>query len=102
MLNLFTADWNSPYSSENLSNNLSIAIIALVMIVPPIIGLVFRIPVEEWRQRVFMKIYGTVVDGKKHDRQAVILFSIIFFLRKIVFAWSVIKLQDQLWLQITL
>ena len=64
MLNLITANWDTSYSSENLSNKLSIVIIALVLIVPPIIGLVFRIPIEEWRRKVFIKIYGTVVDGK--------------------------------------
>ena len=80
LLNLLTADWNTFYSSERLSNNLSIVIFAMVLIVPPIIGLVFRIPIEEWRRKVFIKIYGTVIDEKKHDRIAVILFTIIFFL----------------------
>ena len=102
LLNLWTANWDTKYPSEELSNKLSIALIIIILVLPLLISLVFRIPVEKWRKQNFVETFGTLTDGKRQSKFTVMISFAIFFIRKLVFVWSVIKLQDYLWLQITL
>ena len=102
VLNLNTANWDTSFSSENYSNNLSIVVLVLILAVPPLILVHLYREYEQWDDENFNRRFGTLIDGRRtnNNRWAVILMLTLFFVRRLVFVITVIHLQDFVWGQI--
>ena len=71
----------------------------MLVIVIPIIILVFLYKnFDRWSEPKFRERFGTLLDGKKiKNKWTVIVLLVLFFVRRLVFVLSVIKLRDFLW-----
>ena len=103
ILNIDTSEFQTTFPSESYSYILSIVILVLVLIIPILILVFLYRNFDRWQDQKFREIYGTLLDGKKtKSKWIVIVHLMLFFLRRLVFVLTVIKLGDFLWAQIAL
>ena len=94
VLNLHTAEWDTPYDSEHFSNVLSIVVVA-------VIGAILLLSIiwlwrnrDKMNEKDFKERCGALVEStntKTHKWSIVAIF-LMFFLRRISFVVSVIYL----------
>ena len=100
-LNMSTVSWDSPYSAVRASTALSIIGLILVGLTYPVLALKyyrnFSILAEKW----FSEHYGSGLEGTKHllkkPRKSILGVPMLFFVRRLLFAASVVLLEDFFW-----
>jgi len=101
VLNLRTADWDTPFPGVRYSTALTLISLILVgLVVPCLLALYcwnFKILAEDQ----FKSKYGAGLEGtklaKKVSPRSILLFPVSFFGRRILFAVSTVFLEDFLW-----
>ena len=100
-LNMSTVIWDSPYPAVRASTALSIIGLILVGLTYPVLALKyyknFSILTEKW----FNDHYGSGLEGTnymfKKPRKSILGVPVLFFVRRILFAVSVVILEDFFW-----
>ena len=95
-LNLQIADWETPFTAEEMSNNLSVVFIILVCGLPITYLLLVCMKPHEWANSKFQSRIGTVFDDldavKLENKERTLLFwPIMFFLRRVAFVIVVLR-----------
>ena len=101
-LNIHTAEWDTLFLAEKVSNYISLFFIALICIWP--LGSIFVAWKEPlcWRDPAFINKYGTIFDGTSTKKQelgqrSLLFVSIIFFFRRVAFVIVVLAFKETLW-----
>ena len=104
-LSLHTVIWNTPFISERFSSALSITCTVLVIVGPLyLIVLLCKLP-SKWSNQHFMDKYGVIFDDfdpkkMENKERALLVWPIVFFLRRVVFVLLVLITKDFLWMQL--
>ena len=101
ILNMSTVTWDSSYPAVKASTAISIIGLILICLTYPALVLKyyknFSILAEKW----FNDHYGSGLEGTKHllkkPRKSILGVPVLFFARRILFAVSVILLEDFFW-----
>ena len=101
-LNLHIANWDSEFTSESFSAYLSIAFILLIIVGPLTVLVTLCIRPTLLRNKKFMDMSGILLidlDPKKMEagERALMIWPIMFFLRRAIFVALVIKIRETLW-----
>ena len=104
VLNLYTADWDTPYDAVHLSNVLAVIIVSIVG--ATLLLLIFwlcrnrnKMNDKKFKERTGALVESTNTEKKKWSLIAVLT---MFFLRRITFVMSVIFLEEFVWGQIAI
>ena len=83
-LNFHTAEWDTLFHAERVSNYLSLLFISLICIWP--VGSIFLACMKPkiWRDQTFIDKYGAILDGTSTSKQelgerSILVIPIIFF-----------------------
>ena len=98
-LNMKFIDWDSPFPSVVYSNWLSMIFGVLILGLPPIFAVFYSCKWRSWNQPGFTAVCGAQLEGtnleiKKSSKWKVIVYTQLFYLRRLVFAYSVLMIED--------
>ena len=104
-MNLQTADWETPFPSEAMSNDLSVVFIVLVSICPVVLLLLTWCRTSLWTKEKFTNRCGAIfddLDPKKLERQerVTLIWPMLFFFRRIAFIIVVLRYRETLIMQL--
>ena len=107
ILNLDTLEWKGDSSSEDYSYILSIISIVLVCFLPLVFLVVLYRKIAVWNEPQFQNNFGALlgdanIANQRYERWTFFVIPLAFFVRKIIYVISVIKLQDFVFAQIAL
>jgi hypothetical protein len=96
VLNMHTADWDTPFYAVRYSNALSLISLIVLGVIPPLLTTVYLKNFSKLKQKNFSDKYGAGFEGTKVDVQrpqkSILACPLIFFGRRILFAVSAVYL----------
>ena len=105
VLNLYTTTWETLFLAEQFSDYLSILSIVIVTIGPLILIIRTCVLPYNLTDQQFMDKYGSIFDGLhprkiENKERLLLLWPILFFMRRVAFVILVILYKEFLWLQL--
>jgi len=105
-LNLYIIDWDTSFPSEQYSNILSLAFFITAVVVTLYLIYFYIKNLGSAKDESFEGRYGAGLDGTKlgkvHDRWSIVVYFVVFLIRRIAFVASVIFLGYFLWAQLVI
>ena len=101
LVNLDTVDWDSSYSGVNYSTALTLISLLLIGILTPCLNVLYCCNFSRLADARFINKCGAGYDGtnpaKKVSPRSVLVYSVSFFARRILFALSAVYFSYFLW-----
>ena len=105
-INAKTADWETSFPSEKYSNALSVIVLAIICVLLLVLPIFYICNFSALQFDRFGDTYGGVLEGTRYKdhkpSRSILFYPLTFFIRRLLFVWNVLYLDDFLWAQLAI